>query len=47
MGECMLEKVRNHRILSLIFDEKLNWKEHLKTVKLLKTLAHKKWGGDH
>jgi hypothetical protein len=29
----MLEMVRHHRILGLIFDEKFNWKEHLKTVK--------------
>jgi hypothetical protein len=33
MGECMLEMGRHQRILSLIFDERLNWKEHLKTVK--------------
>jgi hypothetical protein len=52
-GECMLEMVRHHKILGLIFDEKLNWTEHLKTVKaraskklnLLKTLAHKEWRG--
>jgi hypothetical protein len=55
MGERMLEMVRHHRILGLILDEKLNWKEHLKNVKartskklnLLKTLAHKEWGGRH
>jgi hypothetical protein len=49
LGECMVEMVRHHRILGLIFDERLNWKEHLKTVtaraskklNLLKTLAHK------
>jgi hypothetical protein len=49
MGERMLEMVRHHKILGLTFDERLNWKEHLKTVKaraskklnLLKTLAHK------
>jgi hypothetical protein len=49
MGECILEMVRHHKILGLIFDEILNWKEHLKIVKaraskrrnLLKTLAHK------
>jgi hypothetical protein len=33
MGECMLEMVRQHRILGLFLDEKLNWKEHLKNVK--------------
>jgi hypothetical protein len=52
MGECMLEMVRHHRILGLILDEKLNWKEPLKNVKaraskklnLLKTLDHKEWG---
>jgi hypothetical protein len=49
-----LEMVRHHRILGLIFDEKLNWKEHLKTVKvrasiklnLLRILTHKEWRGD-
>jgi hypothetical protein len=53
MKECMLEMVRHHRILGLIFDERLNWRD-LKTVKaraskklnLLQTLAHKKWGRD-
>jgi putative SOS response-associated peptidase YedK len=52
MGERMLEMVRHHRILSLILDKKLNWKEQLKNVKaraskklnLLKTLAHKSGG---
>jgi hypothetical protein len=33
MGECILEMVRHHKILCLIFDEILNWKEHLKIVK--------------
>jgi hypothetical protein len=33
MGECILEMVRHHRILGLIFDEKFYWKEHLTTVK--------------
>jgi hypothetical protein len=40
--------------LGLIIDDKLNWKVHLKDVKaraskklrLLKTQAYKKWGGD-
>jgi hypothetical protein len=53
MGDRMLEMVRHHRILGLILDEKLNWNEHIKKVKeraskklnLLKTLAHKEWGG--
>jgi hypothetical protein len=44
----MLEMVRHHRILGLILDEKLNWKEHLKArerkkLNLFKTLAHKEW----
>jgi hypothetical protein len=46
--------VRQHRILGLIIDDRLNYKVQLKDVKaragkrlgLLKTLAHKKWGGD-
>jgi hypothetical protein len=46
--------VRQHRILGLIIDDRLNWNVHLKDVKaraqkklgLLKTPAHKKWGGD-
>jgi hypothetical protein len=50
----MLEIVRHQRILGLISDEKLNWKEQLKTVKacaskklnLLKTMAHKEWRKD-
>jgi hypothetical protein len=50
----MLAMIRHHKILGLIFDEKFNWKEHLKTVKartskklnLLNTLAHKEWGRD-
>jgi hypothetical protein len=54
MGECMLKMVRHHRILGLVFGERLNWKEHLNNVKaraskkvnLLKTLAHIKWGQD-
>jgi hypothetical protein len=43
-----------HRVLGLIMDERMNWKEHLKDTKtratkklnLLKTLSHKKWGSD-
>jgi hypothetical protein len=50
MRERLLEMVKHHRILCLIFGERLNWKEHLKNVKacaskklnLLKSLAHKK-----
>jgi hypothetical protein len=41
--------VREHRILGIIIDDRLNWKVHLKAGKklgLLKTLAHKQWGGD-
>jgi hypothetical protein len=49
MGEYMLVMVRHNKILGLIFDEKLIWKEHLKTVKartskklnLLRIPAHK------
>jgi hypothetical protein len=45
-----IEMVRQHRIVGLIIDDRLNWKVHLKDVKvqagkkleLLKTLAHKK-----
>jgi hypothetical protein len=44
----------HHRILGLIFDQPLNWKEHIKDVKaraikklnIIKSLAHKKWGAD-
>jgi hypothetical protein len=53
-GPNAIAMFRQHRILGLILDDKLNWKVHLKDVKaragkklgLLKTLAHKKWGGD-
>jgi hypothetical protein len=49
-----IKVVRQHRILGLIIDDRLNWKINLKDVKaragkklgLLKTLAHKKWGRD-
>jgi hypothetical protein len=33
MGERMLEMIRQHRILGLIFDEILYWNKHLKNVK--------------
>jgi hypothetical protein len=44
----------HHRILGLIFDQRLNWKEHIKDAKaramkkwnIIKSLAHKKWGAD-
>jgi hypothetical protein len=43
-----------HRILGLIFDQRLNWNEHIKDVKaramkkfcIIKSLAHKKWCTD-
>jgi hypothetical protein len=46
--------VKKHRILGLTFDERLNWKEHIKDVKaratrklnLLKSLSHTSWGSD-
>jgi hypothetical protein len=48
----MLDMVRHQRILGLIFNERLNWQEHLKNVKplaskklnLLKTFTHREWG---
>jgi hypothetical protein len=46
MGERMLEMIRQHRILGLIFDEKLYWNEYLKNARaskklnLPKTLSH-------
>jgi hypothetical protein len=44
----------HHRILGLIFDKRLNWKEHIedskaramKIMSIIKSLAHKKWGAD-
>jgi hypothetical protein len=50
----MLEMVGHHRILGLTVDERLYWKEHLKTVQactnkklnLPKNLTHKEWVGD-
>jgi hypothetical protein len=52
LGPNVIEMVRQHRILGLIIDGRLNWKVHLKVVKaragkklgLLERLAHKKWG---
>jgi hypothetical protein len=54
LGPNAVKMVRQHRILGLIIDDRLNWKVHLKNVNaradkklgILKTLAHKKWGGD-
>jgi ribonuclease HI len=49
-----LENVPNHRILGLIFDDRLNWNAHIMDVKaratkklsILKTLATTNWGAD-
>jgi hypothetical protein len=53
LGPNAIEIVRQHRILGLIIDDRLNWKVYLKdgtsrqeTGAILKTLVHKKWGGD-
>jgi hypothetical protein len=50
----MIEMTNQHRVLGLIIEERMNWKEHLKETKaremknlnLLKTLSHKTWGSD-
>jgi hypothetical protein len=43
----------HHRILGLIFDQQLNWREHIKNLKAramkrlnIISLTHKKWGAD-
>jgi hypothetical protein len=44
----------HHCILGLIFDQRLNWKEHIKNLKpramkklnIIKSLAHMKWGAE-
>jgi hypothetical protein len=44
----------HHRILGLIFDKRLNWKEHIEDLKarvmkkmsIIKSLVRKKWGAD-
>jgi hypothetical protein len=41
--------VKKHRILGLTFDERLNWKEHIKAratrkLNVLKSLSHTIWG---
>jgi hypothetical protein len=49
-----VEKVESHRILGLVFDTRLTWKEHLKQAKqkaekkisILKCLARTSWGAD-
>jgi hypothetical protein len=54
IGTEEIEMVKKQRILGLTFDERLNWKEHIKDVKaratrklnLLKSLAHRSWGSD-
>jgi hypothetical protein len=46
-----IKMTKSHRILGLIFDERMNWKEHIKDVKgrkerklnIIKSLAHTKW----
>jgi hypothetical protein len=52
IGTEKVEMVKKHRTLGLTFDERLNWKEHIKDVKaratkklnLLKSLSHTSWG---
>jgi hypothetical protein len=52
IGTGRIEMVKKHRILGLTFDERLNWKEHIKDVKtratrklnLLKRVSS--WGSD-
>ncbi|XP_072384390.1 uncharacterized protein [Diabrotica undecimpunctata] len=54
LNDVPLTTVNNHKILGLIFDQKLNWKIHLKKLKdncagklnILKTLAHHQWGAE-
>jgi hypothetical protein len=55
IGTGRIEMVKKHRILALTFDERLNWKEHIKDVKDVKARATKKlnllkslslWGSD-
>jgi hypothetical protein len=49
-----IEMVKKQRILGLTFDERLNWKEHIKAIKAratrklnqLKNLSHTSWGSD-
>jgi hypothetical protein len=49
-----IEMTNHHRILGLIFEQRLNWKEHIKDVKaramkklnIIKSMAHKKWDAD-
>jgi hypothetical protein len=46
--------VRQHRILSVIFDERANWRAHifdakaraLKKLNIIKSLSHTSWGSD-
>jgi hypothetical protein len=54
IGTEKVEKVKKHRILGLKFDQRLNWKEHLKDVKarattklnLLKSLSRTSWDSE-
>jgi ribonuclease HI len=54
LGGMLLENVPNHRILGVIFDDRLNWMAHINDVKarstkklsLLKALASTNWGAD-
>jgi hypothetical protein len=49
-----IEQVRQHRILGLTFDTRINWLEHIKNIKAraekntnkIKYLAHTTWGAD-
>jgi hypothetical protein len=49
-----IEQVRQHRILGLTFDTKMNWLEHIKNTKarakrkinIIKCLAHTTWGAN-
>jgi hypothetical protein len=52
LGNTPLPFVNNIKILGLIFDSKLTWKPHIsktkttttKSINILKTLSHAKWG---
>jgi hypothetical protein len=45
-GPNAIEMVRQYRILGLILDDRLNTPVVKARAGQLKTLAHKKWGGD-
>jgi ribonuclease HI len=54
LADNLIQRVESHRILGLIFDQKLTWSEQINTIKqktikrfnLLKCLAGKHWGAD-